>query len=195
MKRLIMMLMAFCLIVPMANAELTKKQEKAISKMAKDHAKQLEKDGYSIMDSLSLRNALEKHLTLLEEGATEQIGIGHSNSVNDGRKNCLTYAIAGYASKEQLQFNDRSVKDVYGNEICFANDLDFARFYAEYERFLQKEVQGVLIESFTVSRQLPDGSYDFIMYFTVDEAKAKFRQQKALNEAISESDLSHGYAK
>lgn len=110
MKRLIMMLMAFCLIVPMANAELTKKLEKAISKIAKGRAKQLEKDGYSIMDSLSLRNALEKHLTLLEKGAKEQIGIGHSNSVNDGRKNCLTYAIAGYASKEQFQFNDRSVK-------------------------------------------------------------------------------------
>lgn len=195
MKKLIMILMAFCLIAPMANAELTKKQEKAISKMAKDRAKKMEKEGYSIMGSLPIQAALEKHYTALECGAVEQIGNGHSKSKNNGRQMCLTYAMSEYASKEVSQLKGRIVTDSYGNEVDTENDPEFARFYAAYERLTQKEIRGELKESFTVCKQLADDSYEFVMYLTIDESKANNRREKAIRDAISETKLAQDYAK
>ena len=75
------------------------------------------------------------------------------------------------------------------------NDTEFARFYAAYERLTQKEIKGELQESFTIMKKNPDGSYDFRMFFTIDEDKALKRRQKALQEAATESGLAQDYAK
>lgn len=195
MKKLIMILMALCLISPAAIADLTPKQEKLCNKNAKDRAKQLKKEGYTIMGSLPLQDALYKHYAKLEMGATEQMGNGHSKSQNNGRQMCLTYAMSEYASKAVSQIKGRSVTDSYGNEIDTENDPEFARFYSAYERLTQKEIKGELQESFTIVKQNPDGSYDFQMFMTVDENKALARRQKALKEAAAESKLAQDYAK
>lgn len=195
MKKIIMMIMALCLIAPAASADLTPKQEKICNKNAKDRAKQYKKDGYEIMGSLPLQDALYKHFAKLEMGATEEIGNGHSKSQNNGRQMCMTYAMAEYASKAVSQIKGRSVTDSYGNEVDTENDAEFARFYAAYERLTQKEIKGELQESFTIMKKNPDGSYDFRMYFTVDENKAMARRQKALKAAAEETNLAQNYAK
>lgn len=195
MKKLIMIMMALCLIAPAAMADLTPKQEKNINKMAKDREKQLKKEGYTVMGSMPLKDVLYKHYAALEMGADEQIGTGRSKSKNNGRQMCLTYAMSEYASKEASQMKGRSVTDSYGNEIDTENDPEFARFYAAYERLTQKEIKGELQESFTVVRQLPDGSYEFEMFMTVDANKALSSRQKALKDAITESGLAQEYAK
>ena len=199
MKKIIALLMALCLIAPAAMAQtsaaLTPKQEKLCNKNAKDRAKQLKKSGYEMMGSLPLQDALYKHFAKLELGATEQLGTGHSKSRNNGRQMCITYAMSEYASKAASQIKGRSVTDAYGNEIDTENDPEFARFYAAYERLTQKEIKGELQESFTVIKSNPDGSYDFNMYFTVDENKAAARRQKAMEAAVAESGLAQNYAK
>ena len=81
------------------------------------------------------------------------------------------------------------------NEVDTENDPEFSRFYAAYERLTQKEIKGELQESFTIMKQNPDGSYDFRMFFTVDEDKALKRRQKALQDAAAESGLAQNYAK
>lgn len=197
MKKIIMFIMALCLIAPAAIAQqaLTPKQEKNINKNAKDRAKELKKKGYEIMGSLPLQDALYKHYAKMELGAGEQIGTGHSKSKNNGRQMCLTYAMSEYASKAVSQIKGRSVTDGYGNEIDTENDPEFARFYAAYERLTQKEIKGELQESFTVMKQNPDGSYDFEMFFLVDADKALARRQKALKDAAAETQLAQEYAK
>lgn len=197
MKKIIMILMALCLIAPAAMAQnaLTPKQEKLCNKNAKDRAKQLKKQGYEVMGSLPLQDALYKHYAKLEMGAGEQLGTGHSKSKNNGRQMCLTFAMSEYASKAVSQIKGRSVTDQYGNEIDTENDPEFSRFYAAYERLTQKEIKGELQESFTVMKQNPDGSYDFNMYFTVDEGKALARRQKAMKDAAAESGLAQDYAR
>lgn len=198
MKKIIMILMALCLIAPAAMAQhdaLTPKQEKLCNKNAKDRAKQLKKNGYEIMGSLPLQDALYKHFAKLEMGASEQLGTGHSKSRNNGRQMCITYAMSEYASKAASQLKGRSVTDSYGNEVDTENDPEFARFYAAYERLTQKEIKGELQESFTVIKTNPDGSYDFNMYFTVDENKAAQRRKKAMEAAAEESGLAQNYAK
>lgn len=197
MKKIITFLMALCLLAPVAVAQqaLSSKQEKLCNKNAKDRAKQLKKDGYDVMGSLPLQDALYKHYAKMELGATEQMGNGHSKSKNNGRQMCLTSAMAEYASKAVSQVKGRSVTDAYGNQIDTENDPEFDRFYAAYERLTQKEIKGELQESFTVIRQNPDGSYDFQMYLLVDENKAAARRQKAMKDAVAESGLAQDYAK
>ncbi len=197
MKKIIMLIMALCLIAPAAVAQqaLTPKQEKLCNKNAKDRAKQLKKDGYDIMGSLPLQDALYKHFAKMEMGATEQMGNGHSKSQNNGRQMCLTSAMSEYASKAVSQIKGRSVTDAYGNEVDTENDPEFARFYAAYERLTQKEIKGELQESFTIVKKNADGTYDFRMYLLVDEDKALARRQKALKDAAAETNLAQDYAK
>lgn len=197
MKKIIMILMALCLIAPAAIAQqaLTPKQEKNCNKNAKDREKQFKKDGYVMMGSLPLKDALYKHYAKMELGATEQMGTGHSKSMNNGRQMCLTSAMSEYASKASSQIKGRTVTDAYGNEVDTENDPEFARFYAAYERLTQKEIKGELQESFTVVKKNPDGSSDFLMYFLVDEDKARARRQKALQAAAEETNLAQIYSK
>ncbi len=197
MKKILTFIMALCLIAPAAIAQqaLTPKQEKICNKNAKDRAIHKQKTAYEIMGSLPLQDALYKHFAKLEMGASEQLGNGHSKSQNNGRQMCLTAAMSEYASKAVSQIKGRSVTDSYGNEVDTENDPEFARFYAAYERLTQKEIKGELQESFTIVKKNPDGSYDFRMYFVVDEEKALSRRQKALKDAAAETKLAQDYAK
>ena len=198
MKKIIMIIMALCLMAPAAMSQqnaLTPKQEKMCNKNAKDRAEQLGKGGYEVMGSLPMEDLLYKHFAKLEMGASEELGTGHSKSQNNGRQMCMTYAMSEYASKAVSQIKGRSVTDSYGNEVDTENDAEFARFYAAYERLTQKEIKGELQESFTLMKKNPDGSYDFRMYFTVDDNKALARRQKALKDAAAESGLAQDYAK
>ena len=197
MKKIITILMALCLIAPAAIAQqaLTSKQEKMCNKLAKDRAKQYTKEGFQIMGSRPLQDELYRHFAKLEMGATEQMGTGHAKSQNNGRQMCITFAMSEYASKAASQIKGRSVTDAYGNEVDTENDPEFSRFYAAYERLTQKEIKGELQESFTIMKQNPDGSYDFRMFFTVDEDKALKRRQKALQDAAAEAGLAQNYAK
>ncbi len=194
-----MLIMAFCLIAPAAVAQtqkaLTSKQEKMCNKNAKDRAKQYKKEGYEVMGSLPLQDALYKHFAKMELGATEEIGNGHSKSQNIGRQMCQTFAMAEYASKAVSQIKGRTVTDSYGNEVDTENDSEFARFYAAYERLTQKEIKGELQESFTIMKKNADGSYDFRMFFTVDEDRALESRKKALKKAAEETNLAQNYAK
>lgn len=187
--------MALCLIAPAATAQLGKKQEKQIAQNAKKRAKELKKEGYKIMGTLPLEDALIKHYTLVELGAAEQPGEGRSKSKNNGRSMCLTNALNEYASKAVSQVQGMAITDQYGNAVQTENEPEFDRFYQAFERMTEKEIQGELQESFTIFRELPDGSYEFTMYMTVDPKKAKISREKALQGALKESQLAQQYAK
>lgn len=199
MKKFFMIIMALCLMAPVAMAQtspaLTSKQEKICNKNAKKRAKELSKEGYKIMGSLPLEDALYKHYAKIELGAMEQPGHGRSKSKNLGRQMCLNAAMAEYASKESSQLKGRTFYDGQGNEIDTDNNEEFARFYAAFERLTQASIKGDLQESLTVCKQNPDGAYEFEMFMTLDAAKAKKNREKALNDAISESKLAQEYAR
>ncbi len=194
MKKIIMILMALCLMTPLANAELSKKEQKKIEKMAKERAKTLEKEGFTIMGSMPLKDALVAHYTACKEGCAEQIGEGRAKSKNNGRQMCLTNALSEYSSKAMSQIKGRSVKDSYGNEVPVEGEPEFDRFMAVYERLTQSEIKGELQESFTVTKALPDGSYEFRMFMLIDENKSLTKRQKALRDAATESKLAKEYA-
>ena len=200
MKKIIMIIMALCLMAPAAIAQstlpaLTPKQEKMCNKNAKERCKLLKKQGFDNMGSLPLQDALYKHYAKIELGAMEQPGQGRSKSKNLGRQMCLNSAMTEYASKESSLLKGRTFYDAQGNEIDTDNNEEFARFYAAFERLTQASIKGDLQESFTVCKENPDGSYEFRMYMTIDPARAKLNREKSLQNAINESKLSQDYAK
>lgn len=197
MKKLIMLLMAFCLIAPAAMADLSKDDKKAVEKMAKNKMKEFKKRGYEIMGADPMETALQKHFSQTNVNnatCSTQIGLGHAKSKNNGRQMCLNQAMTEYASKCMSQITGRTVTDSYGNQVPMENNDEFDRFYAAYERLTQGEIKGELQESFTVYKQNPDGTYDFEMYFTVNAERAAQARQRALANAAKESGLAQHYA-
>ncbi|MCM1489439.1 MAG: hypothetical protein NC095_01235 [Muribaculum sp.] len=194
MKKIIMILMALCLMAPVANAQLDKKAQKKVEKMAKTRAKELQKEGFTIMGSMPLQDALVKHFSSTETGFDEQIGTGRAKSKNNGRQMCMSNCLNEYSAKVSSQIKGRSVTDSYGNQVDTENDPEFDRFYAAYERLTQNEIKGELQESFTVQKSLPDGSYEFRMFMLIDKDKAREKRQKALRDAALESKLAQAYA-
>lgn len=195
MKKIIMIIMALCIMAPMAQAELTKSELKTIRKEAKARAKEFKKQGYSVMGSVPLESAIEKHRILVKEGAEEQPGYGTAKSKNNGRQMCLTYALNEYSTRMMSQIKGRSVTDSFANENDEAGESEIARFYAAFERITQMEIQGELQESYSVCKELPDGRYRFEMYFTIDPERASQARQRAVKNAAIEAGLTDAYAK
>ena len=87
MKKLMMMLLAVCMMVTTAQAQgLTKEQAKAVNKEVKKKLKELKKGGYEIFgSSRTLETVLTKHYTTLEtEGdkVIEIVGFSTAKSAN-----------------------------------------------------------------------------------------------------------------
>lgn len=194
MKKIFMVLMALCMMAPIANAELSKSEQKKIEKLAKAKAKDFEKRGFTVMGTLPMKEALVNHFTARQEGASEQLGYGTAKSKNNGRQMCLTYAMSEYSTKCISDIKGRSFTDSYGDEVDTEHDAEFARFYAAYERITQSQIKGDLKESFTVYKENSDGSYDFEMYMLYDENTASTKRQQALIDAAEESKLAQIYA-
>ncbi len=75
-----------------------------------------------------------------------------------------------------------------------ANEEEFEKFYAAYERLVEQKVKNVLIPSYSVIRKMADGTYEIQSFFIVDESKARVARQAALENAIRESELAQQYA-
>ena len=77
MKKLVLMLMAVTMMLPMANAqELTKKQAKAVKKEVSKKMKEYKKKGYEIFGTtLTLETKLTQHFTQLwaKEGQVVEV--------------------------------------------------------------------------------------------------------------------------
>lgn len=194
MKKIIMIIMALCMIAPMAQAELTKKQTKKIEKQAKQRAKELKAQGFEVMGSVPMQAAIEKHLALVEEGAVPQETMYTSKSKNNARQACLSNAMNEYASKQLSQIKGRSVVELQSEEVD-PNSEEFSKFFSTFERVSQGEIRGELQESYAVCRSLPDGRYEVYMYLTVDPEKASKSRVRAMRNAIIESGVPDIYEK
>lgn len=184
-----MFIMALCMMAPMAQAELSQKQIKNIEKEANKMAKELKKDGFSVIGSQRLETALVKHYTLLEEGAKDQSTIANAKNKNIGKRACLSQALSEYATKERSLLEGESVDELKADML----DLDsseFQKFNSTFYTKSQAEIQGEIQESCTICKQLPDGSFEFRMFCTVDPEKAAKARRRAIRNAALEAGYS-----
>ncbi|MCK8621999.1 hypothetical protein [Prevotella sp. E13-27] len=197
MKKIMMLLMAFCLIVPTMNAQ-NKALEKARKKEFQTKMKEFKKEKWQLFGTtrtfeVALLSHYDKLNSLGDDGAeimgvatkVKSKNLGHQMAVNNA---CLTYA-----QQAGSHLKGRVVSDMSGNATDTEGEFD--KFYAAYERLVEKEIRGELKESFTIIRTNDDGTYEMQSYFIVDEKAASSARIRALEDAARESEMAQKYAK
>ena len=189
MKNLLMMLLALCLMTPAMNAQ-NKELQKQQKKEYKKKMKEFKSEGWKLFgSSRSLDVALLTHydkLNNLGEDGVEIVGIASKfQSKNVGKQMAVNNACISYAQNAGSQVKGRIVSDLYGNGIDPGTEID--KFYAAYERLVEKEIKGEMMESFTIIHEISKGLYEMQTYFIVSESAATKARIRAYENAAKES--------
>ena len=196
MKKLIMFLMAICLLAPHVDAQ-NKTLEKARKKEYKTKMKEYQKENWKLFGSTrSLDVALLTHydkLNNLGEDGHEIVGIASKfKSKNVGKQMAINNACLTYAQQAGSQVKGRIVSDMAGDGIDA--DSEFDNFYAAYERLVEKEIKGEMKESYSIIRENRDGTFEMQVYFIVSESAASEARIRAMEAAAKESAAAQKYA-
>lgn len=197
MKKIIMFLMAFCLMMPVVSAQNSKALSKAVKKEYKTKMKEFKKGGWKLYGSTrSLDVALLTHYEKLAKDGDETYEImgncSQFKSKNVGHQTCVNNAANLYAQQAGRQVKGRIVSDIAGNADDVAAEFD--HFYAAYESLVQKEINGELQESFSVIKENKDGTFEMQTFFVVSESAATRARIRAYENALKESEAAQKYA-
>ena len=197
MKKFLMLIIAAVLMVPAMEAQ-NKTLQKALEKEYKSKMKEYKKGKWELFgSSRSLDVALLKHYEKLAElgDDAELVGVASGfKSKNVGHQMAVNNAYITYAQRAGSTLRGRVLSDMAGN----ADDTngEFDKFYAAYERAVEKEIKGELIESYSIIRQKPNsnGEYEMQTFFIVNETAASKARIRAMEEALKESEAAQKYA-
>ena len=197
MKKIIMFLMAFSLMMPVVNAQNSKALTKALKKEYRTKMKEFKKGGWKLYGSTrSLDVALLTHYEKLNKEGEETYEImgncSQFKSKNVGHQTCVNNAANLYAQQAGRQVKGRIVSDIAGNADDVAAEFD--HFYAAYESLVQKEINGELQESFSVIKENKDGTFEMQTFFVVSESAATRARIRAYENALKESEAAQKYA-
>lgn len=195
LKKILMFLLVACMAAPMAYSQ-NKALEKARKKEFKTKMKEYKKEGWKLFaSSRSLDVALLTHydkLNTMGEDAFEVTGIASKfKSKNVGKQMAQNSACVSYASQAGSHVKGRVVSDLFGDGVDPTGEFD--RFYAAYERLVEKEIKGELMESYSVIRENGDGTYELQTFFIVSEAAASKARMRAYENALKESEAAQRY--
>lgn len=198
MKKFIMAMLAVCLTFGAANAaELTKKQQKQINKEVKAKMKEYNKEGWKLFGtSRTMEAALTKHLEKLEtlgDDAFEQPGIAvNFKSKSVGHQQAVNNACLEYAGKAGSSVRGNITADLKANGVDV--DDEFEHFYAAYQRLVEREIQNEMEESYSVIRDLGNGTYEMQVFFIVNESGAAKARERAAKAAMKDSEIAQKHA-
>jgi Ca2+-binding EF-hand superfamily protein len=197
MKKIIMFLMALCLMMPVVKAQNSKALNKALKKEYKSKMKEFKKEGWKLYGSTrSLDVALLVHYEKLVKDGEEAYEImgacSQFKSKNVGHQTCVNNAANLYAQQASRQIKGRIVSDIAGNADDVASEFD--HFYAAYESLVQKEINGELQESFSIIRENNNGTFEMQTFFIVSESAATRARIRAYENALKESEAAQKYA-
>ena len=201
MKKIIVFLMAICMMVSYADAQNSKALRKALKKEYKTKMKEYKKGGWQIMGSRSLDVALLKHYEKLEtmgDEAYEVLGTTKSSSKNLAMSGAELNAAATYARRAGSNIKGREVMDAAGNPIEV--DAEFERFYMAYENAVKKEIKGELNASYSIIRETGEKTakgapvYEIQVYYIINESAASKARIRAFENAKIESKIAQEYA-
>lgn len=200
MKKLFVFIIAAILCVSAVEAQSnTKALNKALKKEYKLKKKEFRKGKWELFaSSRSLDVALLQHyekLYTLGENGREVVGVASRfKSKNVGHQQAINNACITYAQQAGSSLKGRVVSDIASN----ADDTsaEFDHFYAAYERLVEKEIKGEMIESFSIIRSLGKDSdeYEMMTFFIIDESAATRARIRAMENAVKESEAAQKYA-
>ena len=197
MKKIIIMLLAMTMFIPVTTNAQNKALEKALKKEYKTKMKEYNKEGWKVFGtSRSLEVALLTHydkLTTLGENGYEVVGIcARYKSDNVGHQAAINNACNTYARNAGSAVKGRVVSDMASNGDDTSSEFD--HFYAAYETLVEKEIKGELQESFSIYKTLGNGEKTMQTYFIVNEDAATKARIRAYENALKESEAAQKYA-
>ena len=197
MKKFLVFILAILFAMPVMVQAQNKELEKQLKKEYKQKLKQLKKEGWQIYGtSRSLEVSLLLHYQKLNEnGAQELLGTASNCvSMNVCRQMALQNACAYYASLAGSKLKGRIVSDLAANA---SGDLsaEFDKFYAAYERLVEKEIKGEIQASFSLLKKNANGSNELQTFFVINEDAATKAHIRAWENAARESEVAQKYAK
>ncbi|MCH5215325.1 MAG: hypothetical protein J1F10_00175 [Muribaculaceae bacterium] len=200
MKKFFTIIVAACMLMPVCAGNVQKSLDKALAKAQKKEMsqkmKEYKKGGYEILGSRTMEVALLKHYSKLNElgdnGLVFEGYAANTKSKNTAEQMALNNATIKYAQKAGSTIKGRVVSDIFADGTD--SEGEFEKFYAAYERIVEQKVKNVLVPSYSVIKQKPDGTYEIQSFFIVDETKARNARKAALESALTESELAQKYA-
>ncbi|MBD5326344.1 MAG: hypothetical protein HDS04_06670, partial [Bacteroides sp.] len=131
----------------------------------------------------------------LGEDAHEVVGVASRfKSKNVGHQQAINNACITYAQQAGSNLKGRVVSDMAANGDDTSAEFD--HFYAAYERLVEKEIKGELVESYSIIRNIDyrAGEYEMQTYFIVNESAATRARIRAMENALKESEAAQHYA-
>ena len=193
-----MLLLASMLMVPAVEAE-NKQLQKELKKEYKSKMKEYKKEKWKLFgSSRTLEVVLLQHydkLNTLGEDAHEVVGVASRfKSKNVGHQQAINNACITYAQQAGSNLKGRVVSDMAANGDDTSAEFD--HFYAAYERLVEKEIKGELVESYSIIRNIDyrAGEYEMQTYFIVNESAATRARIRAMENALKESEAAQHYA-
>lgn len=199
MKKIIVFLLALLFMTP--SVLIAKDNNKDLAKVLKKERaqkiKELKKGNWELFgSSRTLDVALAIHydkLNTLGDNAYEIVGVASNfKSKNVGKQMATNNACLTYAQLAGSSIKGNTVSDIYANATDGSGEFD--HFYAAYERAVAKDIRNEMNESFSLIRQLSDGSYEMQVFYIINEDAASKMRQKAIEDAAKETDLAQDYA-
>ena len=196
-QKLLLLVLGLCFLAPTVNAQ-NKALEKARKKEYKQKMKMYKDEGWKLFaSSRSLDVALLTHydkLNTMGEDGQEIVGVATKcRSKNVGRQMALNNACVTYAQQAGSKVKGRVVSDMQGDGVNAAGE--FEKFYAAYERLVDKEIRGEMKESYSIIRENGDGTFEIQTYFIVNESAASQARLRAMEQASKETEMAQQYAK
>ena len=155
-------------------------QSKALKKDVKKRVKELTKEGWKpLASSSTLEYAFSKYRTYLEEdpeNRIELVGIAIGKNVKIGRENAIMNGITSYASRAKAQVVGKMEEEI-------------DKFGAAYESGVNTKIAGLVKQHLVLVKENKDGSKEFNVYMSIDEAKAKKAREEAALAAKKQAAL------
>lgn len=151
-------------------------QSKALKKDVKKRVKELSKEGWKpLASSSTLEYAFTKYRTYLEEdpeNRIELVGIAIGKNVKIGRENAIMNGITSYASRAKAQVVGK-MKSLISSEASSTPEEEIDKFGAAYESGVNTKIAGLVKQHLVLVKENRDGSKEFNVYMSIDEAKAR----------------------
>ena len=167
-------------------------QSKPLKKDVKKRVKELKKEGWKpLASSSTLEYAFSKYRTYLEEdpeNRIEMVGIAIGKNVKIGRENAIMNGITSYASRAKAQVVGK-MKSLLSSSATDAPEEEIDKFGAAYQAAVNTKIAGLVKQHLVLVKENKDGSKEFNVYMSIDEAQAKKAREAAALEAKKNAAL------
>lgn len=168
-----------------------KNDDKSLWKRAQKRAKALASEGWKIVGSRALEEAVYLHNQKLrnEENQSLEATVRGNTSVktlNQAQQWALTMAATKYAQQARKEVLGR-ITNGTGAGIEGAPSDD--SFYGAYESKVKAEISGQLKKSVSLYKEYPTGRIDCEIWYIVNEEDASKARLRAMERALAESEF------